>query len=30
MVVLRDGNVGKSQTSEQRTALHMGEGEIGL
>ncbi|HEX3980777.1 MAG TPA: MFS transporter [Acidimicrobiales bacterium] len=30
LVVLRDGSVGKSQTTEQRTALHMGEGEIGL
>jgi EmrB/QacA subfamily drug resistance transporter len=28
--VLRDPSVGKAQSLEQRTALHMGEGEIGL
>jgi len=29
-VVLKDRNVGKAQTAEQRTTLHMGEGETGL
>jgi len=28
-VVLRDGSVGKAQTMDQRTTLHMGEGESG-
>ena len=29
-VVLKDRSIGKAQTVEQRTVLHMGEGETGL
>jgi EmrB/QacA subfamily drug resistance transporter len=29
-LVLKDPNIGKAQTMEQRTSLHMGEGETGL
>ena len=29
-VVLKDRSIGKAQTVEQRTMLHMGEGETGL
>ncbi len=29
-VVLKDRSIGKAQTAEQRTTLHMGEGETGL